>query len=91
MIRIVLENIFFFLLPTLFYLAYIAFKRDDWPGLWQVLKAAPLVQLFTLGAAIMIGTLVLFSSRGGHKPGEAYTPPSYQDGKLDPGTGNRGK
>jgi Family of unknown function (DUF6111) len=91
MIRIVLENIFFFLLPTLVYLAYVAFMRDDWPGLWQVLKAAPLVQLFGLGAAIMIATLVMFSSKGGHKPGEAYTPPSYQDGKLDPGTGNAGK
>ena len=85
MIRIVLENIFFFLLPTLLYVVYVAFKRNDWPGLWAVLKAAPLVKLFALGAALMIGTLVLLSSKTGHRPGEGYTPPSYSDGKLDPG------
>jgi heme/copper-type cytochrome/quinol oxidase subunit 3 len=85
MIRIVLENIFFFLLPTLMYLVYVAFKTNDWPGLWAVLKNAPLAQLFVTGAVIMIATLILFSSSAGHKPGEAYTPSTFQDGKLQPG------
>ncbi len=85
MIRIVLENIFFFLLPTLMYLVYVAFKTNDWPGLWAVLKNAPLAQLFVTGAVIMIATLILFSSSDGHKPGEAYTPSTFQDGKLQPG------
>lgn len=91
MIRIVLENIFFFLLPTISYLVYVAFKRDDWPGLWTVLRNAPLVQLFVTGAALMIVTLVAFSSTSGHRPGEAYTPPSYEDGKLQPGNSATGK
>ncbi len=85
MIRIVLENIFFFLLPTFLYLVYVAFKTNDWPGLWAVLKNAPLAQLFVTGAVIMIATLILFSSSDGHKPGEAYTPSTFQDGKLQPG------
>ncbi|MCB1483902.1 MAG: hypothetical protein KDJ17_03320 [Hyphomicrobiaceae bacterium] len=87
MIRIVLENLFLFLLPTLAYLSYIAYQRNDWPGLWKVLAEAPLVQLFVTGAFLMIATLLAFSSASGHRPGEAYTPPSYQDGKLLPGHG----
>lgn len=86
MIRIVLENIFFFLLPTLVYLVYVAFKTNDWPGLWAVMKNAPLAQLFVTGAVIMIATLIVFSSSQGHKPGEAYTPSTFEDGKLRPGT-----
>lgn len=88
MIRIVMENVFFFLLPTLLYLTYTAFKRNDWPGLWTVLREAPLVQLFAAGAALMIATLIALSSTSGHKPGEAYTPPSFEGGKLAPGHGN---
>ena len=91
MIRIVLENIFFFLLPTLLYLVYVAFKTNDWPGLWTVLKNAPLPQLFITGAMVMIATLIAFSSTSGHRPGEAYTPSTYQDGKLQPGNASRGQ
>lgn len=85
MIRIVIENIFVFLSPTLIYLVWIAFTRNDWPGLGAVLKDAPLLQLFVSGAALMLATLVLFSSRSHNTPGEAYVPPSFQDGKLQPG------
>ena len=87
MIRIVLENLFFFLLPTLAYVTYIAYRRNDWPGLWHVLREAPLVQLFVTGAFLMIATLMLFSTAAGHRPGDAYTPPSYQDGQVIPGHG----
>ncbi|MGL4398091.1 MAG: DUF6111 family protein [Hyphomicrobium sp.] len=87
MIRIVIENAFFFFLPTLIYLAYIAFTRDAWPGLWRVLSAAPLVKLFVLGAALMLTTLTLFSTRDGHDPRAPYTPDSYSDGKLNQGSG----
>ena len=85
MIRIVIENVFFFLLPSLLYLAYIAFIRNDWPGLGTVVRAAPLLKLFALGAAMMLASLVVFSSKSGHDPREKYTPPSYSDGKLNSG------
>jgi hypothetical protein len=85
MTRIVIENVFFFLLPSLLYLAYIAFIRNDWPGLGTVVRAAPLLKLFALGAAMMLASLFVFSSKSGHDPKERYTPPSYSDGKLDSG------
>lgn len=91
MIRVVLENIIFLLLPTICYLVYVAYQRDDWPGLWKVLMDAPLLQLVVTGAVLMVAMLFIFSSSSGHKPGEAYTPPSYHDGKLEPGHVSTGK
>ena len=85
MIRIVIENIFFFLLPTLGYIGWVAFKRNDWPGLSAVLSDAPLLKLFVLGAALMLVTLALFSTRSHNTPNEAYVPPVFKDGKLQPG------
>jgi hypothetical protein len=85
MIRIVIENLFFFLLPTIVYIAWVAFQRNDWPGLGSVIKDAPLLKLFVLGAASMLITLVAFSSRAKNAPGDAYEPPVFKDGKLQPG------
>ncbi len=85
MIRIVIENIFVFLLPALVYIAWIAFSRNDWPGIWHVLKEAPLLYLFLIGAGLMFATLVAFSSRSHNAPGEAYVPPVFKDGHVEPG------
>ena len=85
MMRIVLENIFFFLLPTMSYIAWVAFQRNDWPGMSGVLREAPLMVLFVLGAVLMLTTLVVFSSSSGSRPGEGYEPPSFKDGKVTPG------
>lgn len=88
MIRIVIENMFFFLIPTLLYLAYIAFIRNDWPGLRAVIRDAPRLKLFAAGAALMMAALAAFSTKSGHDPREAYTPPSYSDGTLNSGNGS---
>lgn len=85
MIRIVIENLFVFLLPTLLYVGWVAFRRNDWPGLLNVLKEAPLVYLFVAGAVMMLTALLAFSSRTGHRPGEGYVPPSFEGGTLNPG------
>jgi hypothetical protein len=85
MIRILIENIFVFLLPTLVYVGWIAFVRNDWPGLGAVLKAAPLFRLFVLGALLMLATLTLLASRHENKPGQSYVPPSFEGGKFEPG------
>jgi Family of unknown function (DUF6111) len=85
MIRIVIENIFFFLIPTFGYIAWVAFSRNDWPGLGEVIKRAPLLNLFIAGAILMFTTLILFSSRSHNTPDEAYVPPVFRDGKLQPG------
>ena len=85
MIRILVENAFVFLVPTLISIAWFAFSRDDWPGLGAVIQAAPLLYLFVLGAGLMFVTLTVFSSRSHNTPGEAYVPPGIHDGKLQPG------
>lgn len=84
MIRIVIENIFFFLLPTLLYIMWVAFKEDEWAGLPSIVARAPLFRLFFAGAALMLGTLVAFSSRSHNDPRDVYVPASMEDGKLAP-------
>lgn len=85
MIRIVIENLFFFFLPTIVYVAWIAFKRHEWPGLVSVLRDAPLVRLFILGAMLMVATLAVFSTRTTNSPDTVYVPPSSVGGKIAPG------
>jgi len=85
MTRIVLENLFFFLLPTLLYLAYVAYTENEWPGLGSVIRAAPLVKLFVAGAVLMLTTLILLSTSSPNSPHDVYVPPIVEDGKLRPG------
>lgn len=85
MIRIVFENIFFFLLPTLVYIAWVAFKDDEWSGLSVIVRRAPMLRLFIAGAALMLLTLIAFSSRSHNSPEDVYVPQSMHDGKLEPG------
>ena len=88
MTRIVLENIFFFLMPSLAFVAWQAFKRDTWPGLGVILSEAPLMRLFLLGGTLMLATLATFallSPSTGGRPGDAYTPPVFKDGHVQPG------
>lgn len=84
MIRIVIENIFFFLLPTFLYIIWFAFSEDEWPGLMTVISRAPLIRLFFVGAALMLGTLIAFSSHTYNSPNDVYVPASVVDGKLEP-------
>lgn len=88
MTRIVLENIFFFLLPTLAYIAWQAYRRNDWPGLGVIIGDAPLLRLFVLGGTLMLATLAAFallSPSTGGRPGDAYQPPVVKDGHVQPG------
>lgn len=84
MTRIVIENVFFFMLPTLVYVMWIAFKEDDWVGLPTIVSRAPLFRLFFAGAALMLVTLVAFSSHSDNSPHDVYVPASLEDGKLAP-------
>lgn len=85
MIRVVIENLLLFLAPTLVYVIYVFVRRrsggDDTP----VLRDAPLVWLFVAGVCLMVATLALFGTSTGGKPGAAYQPPVYKDGKIEPG------
>ncbi len=85
MTRILIENVFFFMLPTLVYIMWTAFKEDEWAGLPTIVGRAPLLRLFAAGAALMLGTLVIFSSQSHNSPHDVYVPPSVEDGKVEPG------
>lgn len=93
MIRIVIENILLFLLPTAIYLAYALLTRGNaarrgnaTPG-GSVLSDAPLTWLFLAGALIVAATLIYYASvTPGGAPGLRYTPPHMgKDGSVEPG------
>lgn len=85
MIRIVIENILLFLLPTLCYLVWIFMTRQDVKGGLRALDDAPLLWLFVAGASLVLVTLVMFGSTSGGKPGQHYSPPVIKDGRIEPG------
>lgn len=87
MIRIVLENVLLFLLPTLAYVAYVMLRRraGDKKSAQDVLDEAPLVWLFAAGAILMMVGVAYFATTSGGKPGQGYEPPVYRDGKIVPG------
>jgi hypothetical protein len=85
MIRIIIENVLLFLLPTIIYIAYVYMTRDEKPGAARVLDDAPLLWLFLAGVVLILVTLITFGSMSGGKPGQHYTPPIYKDGHIEPG------
>jgi hypothetical protein len=87
MIRIVLENVLLFLLPTLAYVAYVALRRQagNKQSAQDILDEAPLVWLFSAGAILMMLGVAYFATSSGGKPGQGYQPPIYKDGKVVPG------
>ena len=87
MMRIVIENLLLFLLPTVLYVAFVMIRRRGQPhgSPAQILDEAPLVWLFVIGFAFMIAALAYFGSFSAGKPGQKYQPPVYRDGKIEPG------
>ena len=85
MIRIVLENMVFFLLPAFVYFTYQFAARRGETSASRVLEEAPFVSLFILGSVLMMAILVIFGSNTGGKPGQEYQPGVLKDGKIVPG------
>jgi hypothetical protein len=85
MLRIIVENILLFLLPTIVYGAYVYMTREERGGASRVLDDAPIVWLFVAGLAIVLVVLATFESMSGGKPGQAYTPPAFKNGHIEPG------
>ena len=87
MIRVVIENILLFLLPTGMYIAYVLMTRRGNTPAGAVINEAPLVWLFITGALLVGATLVYYATiTPGGKPGQVYTPPRMKDGRIEPGT-----
>ena len=85
MIRIIIENLLLFLMPTLIYVVYVFFRRSSDGENPAVLNDAPLLWLFAAGVFLMFATLLFFGSTSGWEPGAPYQPPVYRDGKIEPG------
>ena len=83
MIRLVIENILLFLLPTAVYVIFVAVTRSD--NKQAVLDGAPLAWLMLAGTLVVVIVLTAFGSNTGGKPGQAYVPPSMKDGHIEPG------
>lgn len=85
MIRVVVENIVLFLLPTAVYVIYMLLTRkpDEKDG---VLDDAPFFWLMLAGTMLVLIVLIAFGSTSGGKPGQSYVPPSLsRDGTIEPG------
>jgi hypothetical protein len=86
MIRVVIENILLFLLPTAVYLGYVLLTRRSANTPGEVIGEAPLVWLFVLGALCVAATLVYYATiTPGGKPGQVYIPPRMKNGQIEPG------
>jgi hypothetical protein len=86
MIRVVIENVLLFLLPTAVYLAYVVLTRRSATTGTDIINEAPLVWLFMLGALCVAATLVYYATiTPGGTPGQTYTPPRMKNGKIEPG------
>ena len=83
MIRIVIENILLFLLPTVVYVIYVAATRDS--NHKGIFDGAPLAWLMLAGSALVILVLATFGSDTRGRPGQSYVPPSMKDGRIEPG------
>jgi hypothetical protein len=93
MIRVVIENMLLFLLPTLAYIGWVVIARPASLERTQdgrirpsgVLNDAPLLWLAAAGTVLLIIALVAFGSTSGGKPGQTYVPPVFKDGRIEPG------
>jgi hypothetical protein len=89
MIRVVIENLLLFLLPTVIYLVYTYMTRPEASATGEapprILDDAPLIWLFLAGTVLVIVTLVAVGSTSGGRPGQHYEPPVMKDGQIQPG------
>lgn len=84
MIRVLVENLLLFLLPTFLYVSFGMLVSKDGSAS-AVLGRAPVLVLAAIGAVLVFTVLTLFGHSGDGKPGQTYEPPVYKDGKLVPG------
>jgi len=87
MIRVVIENVLLFLLPTAMYIGYVLLTRGTSASGAKALNDAPLVWLFVTGALLVAATLVYYASiTPGSDMTRVYTPPQMtKDGHIEPG------
>jgi hypothetical protein len=85
MVRVIIENVLLFLLPTAVYVGYVFLVRKSSANTNQVLNEAPLIWLFLAGLTTIFVTVLVFGAKHEGSPDQVYEPPSYKDGKIVPG------
>jgi Family of unknown function (DUF6111) len=85
MIRVFIENLLLFLLPTALYVSFALLVRRPETTAITVINRAPILPLAVLGASLVAIVLSLFGNVGDGKPGQAYEPAIFKDGKVIPG------
>ena len=84
MIRIILVNLLFLLLPLIIYFAYVFLRQRGDPD-QGILTNAPIFWLLAAGVGLMIMAIVILGRWEGGEPGKTYVPPQYRDGVVIPG------
>jgi hypothetical protein len=90
-LRIVLEMLLLFLLPTVLVFGYLHLTRGP-RSVGATFTDLPLAWLFLAGCMLMFATLAMFATRGGRSPDAPYQPAIFKDGKLiqpDAGPSNK--
>lgn len=83
--RVIIENIILFLLPTIAYVGYrLLIGRPDQSSS-RVLADAPLFVLLAAGTLLVLFVLIAFGHVSGGVPGQVYVPTAVKDGKVIPG------
>ncbi len=85
--RVVLENVLLFLLPTIIYCGIDYLRSEQQRPLGQILNEAPLVVLFVCGMALVGGVRIYAAATSeSGSPSQQYIPPHMgKDGKIEPG------
>ena len=85
MIRVFIESLMLFLAPTVLYVSFALLTRRDNTSSVAIITRAPILTLALLGASLVALVLSLFGNVGEGKPGQAYEPAVFKDGKVIPG------
>lgn len=84
MIRVILVNLLFLLLPLIVYFAYVLLRQGDGPE-EGIVSDAPIFWLLALGVGMMLIAIVFLGRWEGGEPGKRYVPPQFKDGVVIPG------
>lgn len=84
MIRVILINLFLFLLPFIIYFAYVYLVKSG-SGKNEPITFTPLIVLFCIGLGLLMGAVAYFIQFESGQPGQRYVPPQVENGVLRPG------
>jgi hypothetical protein len=84
MIRIILVNLLFLLLPLIIYFAYVLLRQRGDPD-EGIVTNAPIFWLLAVGVGLMLIAIVVLGQWEGGTPGKTYVPPQFKDGVVIPG------